>query len=245
MSAGNVTIADDGTATKSGLAEAIYDQRLLMVLLVQPPGVVALGPDGVPLKRGIALDANALAIAIWTYLQANGEVTGTIKMWGTASAPSGYLLCDGAAVSRTTYAALFAVLGITFGAGNGATTFNLPDLRGRAPIGSGTGDAAGATAHALGSKTGTETHTLVEAELASHTHAITDPEHSHSPNLGDGFLTDVAAGGDLTVPTAGSTARSEVATAPEATGITIDAAGSGTPHNNMQPSLTVNFIVKT
>lgn len=244
MSAGNVTIAADGTATKSGLAEAIYDQRLLMLLLVQPPGVVALGPDGVALKRGIALDANALATAIWTYLQANGEITGTIKLWGAAAAPSGYLLCDGSAVSRTTYAALFAVLGTTFGSGNGSTTFNLPDLRGRAPIGSGTGDAGGATAHALGSKTGTETHTLIETELPAHTHEVTDPGHSHGPNIGDAFLT--AYGSGITaVPEAGAGASDSASTAPEETGITLADTGDGVPHPNMQPSLTVNFIVKT
>jgi microcystin-dependent protein len=66
------------------------------------------------------------------------DITGVIKMYGGSSAPSGYLLCQGQAVSRSTYSALFSVIGTTFGAGNGSTTFNVPDLRGAAPAGAGT-----------------------------------------------------------------------------------------------------------
>jgi microcystin-dependent protein len=88
---------------------------------------------------------------------------GTILDYAAATAPSGYLVCDGSAVSRTTYAALFAVIGTTWGAGNGSTTFNVPDFRGRTSIGAGTGTGGNATAHALGSKGGDEA-------LASHSH---------------------------------------------------------------------------
>jgi microcystin-dependent protein len=62
-------------------------------------------------------------------------ITGEVKIWTTASAPTGYLLCNGAAVSRSTYTSLFAVIGTTYGAGNGSTTFNVPDFRGRVPAG--------------------------------------------------------------------------------------------------------------
>lgn len=241
MSAGSVTVTDAGAVTKSGLAEAIFDQRILMLALVQPPGVVASGPDGAPLKKGIALDANALATAIWTYLQANGEITGTIKLWSAAAAPSGYLLCDGSAVSRTTYAALFAVCGTTFGSGDGSSTFNLPDLRGRAPIGVGTGDASDATAHTLGEKEGTERHAMIEAEMPSHTHAVTDPGHEHDPG-GGSFLTSGA--GSLEMLGGGGTADESATTSTETTGITLGTTGSGLAHPNMQPSLTVNFIIK-
>ena len=61
----------------------------------------------------------------------NRSEVGTIKPWGKATAPSGYLLCDGTAVSRTTYAELFVVLSTTYGVGNGSTTFNVPQLQGR------------------------------------------------------------------------------------------------------------------
>lgn len=74
----------------------------------------------------------SLAIG-WT--QDNGEGTGTIKPWGSATIPAGWLLCFGQAINRTTYSALFTVLGTTFGVGDGSTTFNIPDLRGRVPAG--------------------------------------------------------------------------------------------------------------
>ena len=67
------------------------------------------------------------------------NVTGIIIAYGGSAAPAGFLLCDGSAVSRTTYADLFAALGTTWGAGDGSTTFNLPDLRGRSALGAGTG----------------------------------------------------------------------------------------------------------
>src|SRR3990167_3176576 len=73
--------------------------------------------------------------------------TGSIFPYGASAAPTNYLLCDGTAVSRTTYAALFTAIGTTFGTGDGSTTFNVPDLRGRAPIGIGTG--SGLTARSL------------------------------------------------------------------------------------------------
>src|SRR5690242_494962 len=69
-----------------------------------------------------------------------GDTTpaGVLAMFGAASAPTGWLLCDGTAVSRATYATLFGVIGTTYGTGDGSTTFNLPDFRGRVPAGKGT-----------------------------------------------------------------------------------------------------------
>jgi hypothetical protein len=93
------------------------------------------------------------------------EITGAMKLWPGATAPAGYLLCDGAAVSRTTYAALYSALGgasSPWGQGDGSTTFNVPDMRGRAPKGAGQG--TGLTNRALGATTGTETHLLTSAE---------------------------------------------------------------------------------
>lgn len=89
--------------------------------------------------------------------------TGSLLMFAGAAAPSGWLLCDGAAVSRTTYAALFAAISTTYGVGNGSTTFNVPDLCGRSPLGAGTG--AGLTARTLGAIGGEQTHQLTDAEL--------------------------------------------------------------------------------
>jgi len=76
--------------------------------------------------------------------------SGSVIMHGGSSAPSGYLLCDGAAVSRTIYANLFAIIGTTFGPGNGSTTFNLPDFRGIFPRGAGTNETLGSVGGSVG-----------------------------------------------------------------------------------------------
>lgn len=127
--------------------------------------------------------------------------TGTMWMTANAAAPSGWLLCDGSAVSRTGgNANLFAAIGTTYGAGDGSTTFNLPDMRGRVPVGVGTGTGGGAsgtglptggvalTARARGGWTGEETHALSVAELASHGHS-----HSHGGTGTDATATTPSA----------------------------------------------------
>lgn len=127
---------------------------------------------------------------------------GIILPYGAATAPSGFLLCDGTAVSRTTYATLFAVVGTTFGVGDGSSTFNVPDLRGRFPIGlatSGTGSTLGGTG-------GTIDHTHTGP---AHTHTVT-PATTAEPAGGGG-----ASVGDNT----------EVTTSSSGTG----ASGTGNP----------------
>lgn len=98
---------------------------------------------------------------------------GMIAPFAGASAPTGWLLCDGSAVSRTTYSALFAVTSTTYGAGDGSTTFNLPDLLGRTPMGAGSG--TGLTARTLGTELGVESVTLTAAQSGSpsHDHGVT------------------------------------------------------------------------
>lgn len=104
-----------------------------------------------------------------------GEVVGAVVPFAGSVAPSRWLLCDGSAVSRTTYADLFAVVGTTYGAGDGSTTFVLPDLRDRFPVGAGTSYARGDTG-------GEAEHALTTAEMPSHAHS--GPSHTH----GDGTL---------------------------------------------------------
>lgn len=164
--------------------------------------------------------------------------SGSFIMWGGATAPAGFLLCDGSAVSRETYANLYSEIATVYGAGDGSTTFNLPDMRGRVPVGVGTGAGGGAsgtglpsggaalTAVARATWKGAETHTLSEAELAQHDHSITNP------------YTTAASGG--TAPyylnyTALANSQNNV----------VGNAGSGSAHNNVQPVMGVNFIIKT
>ncbi len=134
------------------------------------------------------LAATAWAAALAPFL-AGVSPTGTIQLYGGAAAPSGWLTCDGSAVSRTTYAALFTAVGTTFGSGDGINTFNIPDLRGRAPIGSGTG--SGLTPRTLGATDGTETHTHstpsgTSGSESSHTHSTpsgtsgSESSHTHA-----------------------------------------------------------------
>lgn len=129
-------------------------------------------------------------------------------------------MCDGAAVSRSTYANLYTAIGTTFGSGDGANTFNLPDFRGRAPIGSGTG--SGLSARTLGASGGTETHQLTESEMPAHTHTYTETVSGNG-------ATGATSSGVNSIHTASGTTGSK---------------GSDAAHNNMSPYLVINFIIK-
>lgn len=176
-----------------------------------------------------------------------GIPTGAIMPCALSTEPSGWLFCAGQAVSRATYSALFSAIGTTYGAGDGSTTFNLPDLRGRVAVGRDdmnasaanrmTSGGSGITGTSLGASGGTETHTLTTAQLAAHNHGVTDPGHAHTL----GFLQgggNFSGGGN---PFVGSNQNTGSAT----TGITTQNNGSGSAHQNTQPSLILNYIIKT
>jgi hypothetical protein len=105
-----------------------------------------------------------------------GIPTATIVPWSSASVPSGFLECNGAAVSRSTYSALFAIVGTTYGAGDGSTTFNVPNLQDNVPVGKSNNKSVGSTGGAnTVAKTGnvagsTANATLSTSQLASHSH---------------------------------------------------------------------------
>jgi len=154
--------------------------------------------------------------------------SGSLLMWPTTSAPSGYLLCNGSAVSRTTYSALFSVIGTTFGVGDTTTTFNLPNYVDRMPLGSGT------IATAIGITGGSK-----DAVVVSHTHSITDPGHAHSYNSVAVFGLDQTLQG-------GSVGIGDVQTTSTAsTGISVNTAGVSGTNANLPPYLGINFIIKT
>jgi len=150
-------------------------------------------------------------------------LTGLVFDWAGTTAPQGYLLCNGAAVSRTTYAALFAVISTTYGTGDGTSTFNVPDCQGRASIGVGTG--ASLSARTLGQKLGEENHQLGASEI---------PDHTHSYNTLV-FQASSVEGGSGRTNYQGSSATTSG----------MNQSGGWAAHNNMQPSIALNKIIKT
>lgn len=140
----------------------------------------------------------------------------------------GWLPCTGIAVSRAIFSALFAVIGTSFGAGDGVTTFNVPDLRGRTSIG--TGEGVGLTDRVLGDSIGEENHVLVEAEL---------PKHKHRQQCAD-VGTEAIGGGGANRRTFGTVAGPFIDS-----GLDTLETGNDEGHNNMQPSLALNAFIKT
>ncbi|HWQ07801.1 MAG TPA: tail fiber protein, partial [Holophaga sp.] len=172
--------------------------------------------DEVVAAREGYVDLQARIDAI-TLTASTAVVTGAVQMYGGSTAPDGYLLCNGAAVSRTTYSALYSVIGTTFGTGDGSTTFNLPKITGRFPLGV-------SSTYMLGKTGGEETHTLTVDEMPAHTH----PTYSrYTSNLQH----DDNDEGD----------RGVLSTQ----GATTGSSGGGYAHNNMPPYLAMNFIIKT
>jgi microcystin-dependent protein len=193
-------------------------------------------------QRIAALEAGLPSGTVISYAGPSGATADA----GAAGIPSGWLLCDGSAVSRTTYAALFAAVGINYGGGDGINTFNLPDLRGRTVIGAGHG--AGLTARTVAQTLGEETHTLTTAEMPMHTHALTDPGHSHSVSTPSGSAFGVALNGAQCGVYCGTQQQSMAFAAATAgaspTGITIGQTGGSGAHNTMQPSIVLNYLIK-
>ena len=154
---------------------------------------------------------------------------GAILAYGGMTVPSGWLICDGNAVSRTEYSELFAAIGTTYGAGDGSTTFNLPDLKGRVAVGAGNSGTTGATNHTLGQKSGEETHTLTTNEMPSHLHGIRG---------------EYGATGSGALPPGGQYYQ---LTGNQSYGFQTNASetvGGGAAHNNMQPYVVTNYIIR-
>ena len=196
----------------------------------------------------IATDINTLyqyTSGNWQVILA-GVVPGTLIDFAGASIPGGFLLCDGRAVSRDTYSALFNAIGTTWGAGDGSTTFNIPDFRGRTSIGvDGTAGRMPADLSDLGESGGSSAVTLSIAQLAEHNHAISISSHTHGIPLGGGDNQ-----GSLTDTRALTRSRNSVSSSDSTT-----PAGSFSGNSNMtggnssvslvQPSAVVNKIIKT
>lgn len=160
----------------------------------------------------------------WVDRPTDFGIIGEIKLWTSDTLPSAkWLICNGAAISRTTYSALFTLIGTTYGAGDGSTTFNIPDLRGNVPVGKST-DTEFDT---LGKKGGEKKHQLTVAELAAHSHncpSSVSPDNNQAP-----YYLSKSTAYDYTQGYTG-----------ERTSI----VGEDQPHNNLQPYITLNYIIK-
>lgn len=175
--------------------------------------------------------------------------TGSVVQYAGATAPTGYLLCDGAAVSRVTYAALYAAIGDAFGEGDGSTTFNVPDTGGRFIRGVNNGqasrdpDAASRTASNTGGNTGNNVGSVQADQAGPHTHGVTDPGHTHNIRTQNDAGTGTAGNGPTGSTASG--ANGVVGISPivsNTTGISINSNGT----SETRPlNIYFNFIIKT
>lgn len=236
--AANVAIPTPSGATRIDrivLRKTWIDQEVRITRIAGAEGGAAPAmtqSDGtawdIPLARVSITTGGAITVTVdRRYIQPGFDPTpsGVMLPYGGTTAPAGYLLCYGQAVSRTTYAKLFAAISTNYGVGDGSTTFNLPDLRGRVPAGK--DDMGGAAASRLtggatmGAAGGAETHTLTTAQMPAHSHQMTAS------------------------PVQGGAGTNRV---PDSTGAptyynTLSEGGGGA-HNNLQPYQIATYIIK-
>ena len=181
-------------------------------------------------------ETDTFSVRIWDGTAWVGTTpSGAIETFAGTAAPNGWLLCFGQAVSRTTYADLFAALSTTYGTGNGTTTFNVPDLRGR--VAAGKDNMGGSSASRLvtnvaggnlGATGGAESHTLTTAQLPFHSHQYFQ-NIQHTDGL---VVTGEATMAGLTL---GGRRRYVDNT---------EGSGNNVAHNNTQPTIVLNYIIK-
>lgn len=240
-------IDDIAIAGAPKATDSVYGITRLSVAAVSPTAPIAVGTNDTrvpPIDTSTMTTGEVQAlVGTGTPSTANKYVTAdtltaavppaSIQMYGGSSTPTGWLFCDGTSYLRATYADLFTAIGTTYGSADG-THFNVPDMRGRTPIGvgTGTGGASSGTGLPTGGSAltavvragwkGEETHTLTTPEIAAHVHGITS-------NTTGGGATGVSQAGQLSNPVHFAD---------------TDSAGGGGPHNNIQPVMGVNFIIK-
>lgn len=176
----------------------------------------------------------------------NVPLAAGLDYWGQSTPNSAFAFPTGQAISRTIYAGLFALVGTSYGPGDGLSTFNLPDKAGRvsamkeASPSRLTSAFFGGASTNLGATGGSERHTLTIAELPSHTHTISDPGHVHTTN--GNFLKQGLSGSDYTGGNFLGSAAVSINSA--TTGISVNNTGGGVAHPNIQPTIICNYIIR-
>jgi microcystin-dependent protein len=178
----------------------------------------------------ISLDGGDSFVLIFQPTNEDGTLVGEVRDYTGSSEPVGWLFCDGRAISRDTFEDLFDVIGTSFGVGNGTTTFNIPDLRGQVTaglddMGTATGAADRVTdseADSIGGSLGEEDHTLIADEIPEHTHVY--QRRNSTGGTDNGFDSS--------------------GTISNLTNVNTSAVGSDDPHNNMQPTVFLNKIIR-
>lgn len=223
-------------------------------------------------KYSISIEGNKLKLTpssgvAQTVTLPSGALVGEVKGYAGATAPSGWLVCDGSAVSRDAYSDLFAVIGTTYGSGDGSTTFNLPNMGGKTMIGADTdhalGASVGAESKAYTPSGSVEDHVLTTSEIPRHNHGWKDLQGGFWNLAGQG--TSAPSGSASGICSNNTTRRETVGYAVNSMantydGIDINAShehnyvGESQPHNHgfqgaeadinvMQPSLAMNYII--
>jgi microcystin-dependent protein len=166
--------------------------------------------------------------------------TGVVLPFAGSIAPTGYLMAQGQLVDRVAYAALFGVIGTTYGAGDGSTTFALPDLRSRVPLGAGQG--AGLRDRPIGSAGGRE-----DATLPSHAHGASaggmSAQHVHSVSMSDAG--GLAGGGSLVRKGGVPGENTGGASSDHSHAVTVNASGADPADANTAPYVAVNYLIRT
>jgi microcystin-dependent protein len=204
------------------------------------------GTVGYLLDTVTGVDTNSYQNASITYAKLAQSLinaicpTGMVICFAGPNIPANWAGCDGSQLSRTSYPALFAAIGVYWGAGDGVNTFNLPNFQGRAPVGYVTNaNQSGISSRGFAALGGEETHHLLQGEMPAHAHTLNENPHTHTYTNPAGNYIGFASGGMSLYSPAG-VAQTGGAT----TQMTMNNTGSDTPHNNMMPFAVAYYIIK-